>query len=64
MSTMSPQPPSVDSLIKGRRPLRNVHREALQTIGRLDQLALWITVRVGSMALFLCILGWTACWLG
>jgi|ERR1700722_12103524 uncharacterized membrane protein len=64
MSTMSPQPPSVDSLIKRRRPLRNVHREALQTRSRLDQLALWITVRVGSMAFFLCILGWTACWLG
>ena len=68
MSTTSPstlpQPPSVEALIKRRHPLRNVHKEALQTITPLDRLALWITVRVGSMAFFLCILGWTICWLG
>jgi hypothetical protein len=49
---MLPQPPSVEALIKRRRPLRNVHKEALQTITPLDRLALWITVRVGSMAFF------------
>ena len=50
MSTTSPsalpQLPSVEALIKRRRPLRNVHKEALQTITPLDRLALWITVRV------------------
>jgi uncharacterized membrane protein len=57
-------PPSVDALIKRRPPLRNIHKEALRTISPLDRLALWITVRIGSMAFFLCILGWTTCWLG
>jgi uncharacterized membrane protein len=62
-STTLPQPPSVDALIKRRRPLRNVHKEVLRKIGPLDRLALWITLRVGSMTFFLCILGWTAGWL-
>jgi uncharacterized membrane protein len=58
------QPPSVEAVIKRRRPLRNVHKEVLQAISPLDRLALWITVRVGSMGFFLTILGWTVCWLG
>jgi hypothetical protein len=49
---MLPQLPSVEALIKRRCPLRNVHMEALQTITPPDRLALWITVRVGSMAFF------------
>jgi uncharacterized membrane protein len=67
MSTTSPatltQFPSVETVIKHRRPLRNVHKVVLETISPLDQLALWITVRVGSMGFFLCIFGWTAIWL-
>ena len=68
MSTTSPTlplpPPSVEAVIKRRRPLRNVHKEVLETVTPLDRLALWITVQVGSMGFFLVILGWTACWLG
>ena len=68
MSTTSPttplQPPSLEAVIKRRRPLRNVHQEVLQSISPLDRLALWITVRVGSMGFFLGIFGWTVCWLG
>ncbi len=68
MSTTSPamplRPPSVEAIIKRRRPLRNVHKEVLETIRPLDRLAVWITVRVGSMGFFLSIFGWTACWLG
>lgn len=68
MSTTSPatamQPPSIDAVIKRRRPLSNVHEEVLARITPLDRLALWITVRVGSMGFFLSILGWTALWLG
>jgi uncharacterized membrane protein len=68
MSTTSPatamQPPSIDAVIKRRRPLGNVHQEVLARITPLDRLALWITVRVGSMGFFLSILGWTALWLG
>jgi uncharacterized membrane protein len=67
MSTTSPatsqQPPAVEAVIKSRHPLRNVHTEVVERISSLDRLALWITVRVGSMGFFLCIFGWTAIWL-
>jgi uncharacterized membrane protein len=67
MSTTSPtmplQPPSIEAVIERRRPLRNVHQEVLQSISPLDRLALWITVRVGSMGFFLGIFVWTVCWL-
>jgi hypothetical protein len=62
-ATLSP-PPSVDTVIKSRRPLRNVHKEVLQAVSPLDRLALWVTIRVGSMGFFLGILEWTVCWLG
>jgi uncharacterized membrane protein len=58
------RPPSVETVIKHRRPLRNVHKDIVEHITPLDRLALWITVRVGSMGFFLVIFGWTVCWLG
>jgi uncharacterized membrane protein len=64
MSATPHQPPSVEEVIKSRRPLRNVHQEVLATISPLDRLACWITVRVGSMSFFLTIFVWTALWLG
>ena len=68
MSTTSPAavppPPSVDALIKRRRPLRNVNKEATGSVSALDRVALWITVHVGSMGFFLVIAGWTVLWLG
>ena len=59
-----PQPPSVDELMKRRRALRNVHKEVIEKLSPLDRLALWITIRVGSMGFFLVIFGWTVLWLG
>jgi uncharacterized membrane protein len=68
MSITSPaasqQPPPVEAVLTRRRPLRNVNKEVRETIPPLDRLALWITIRVGSMGFFLIILGWTVCWLG
>ena len=61
---MPPQPLSTDAVIKRRRALRNVHEDVLDRVGPLERLALWITLRVGSMEFFLLIFGWTACWLG
>ncbi len=57
-------PLSVDEIIKRRRPLRNVHKEVIGKLSPLDRLALWITIRVGSMGFFLVIFGWTVLWLG
>ena len=68
MSTTSPAlplpPPSVDLVIEHRRPLRNVHKDAIETVTPLNRLALWITIQVGSMGFFLIIFGWTVAWLG
>jgi uncharacterized membrane protein len=59
-----PPPPSVEDIIRHRSPPRDIHQQVLETISPLDRLAIWITVRVGSMTFFLAILVWTACWLG
>jgi uncharacterized membrane protein len=58
------RPPSIEEVIKRRRPLRNVNKEAAEKITPLDKLALWITVHVGSMGFFIIIFAWTAIWLG
>jgi uncharacterized membrane protein len=58
------EPPSVEEVIKRRRPLRNVNNEVVDKIGRLDKLAVWITNRVGTMGFFLVIFVWTVIWLG
>jgi uncharacterized membrane protein len=67
MSTIAPsslpRPPSVDDLMKQRRPLREVNKETAATVSGLDRVALWITVHVGSMGFFLLIAGWTFVWL-
>jgi uncharacterized membrane protein len=64
-SSPTPRPPlSVDEIIKRRSPLRNVHKEVIEKLSPLDRLALWITIRVGSMGFFLVIFGWTVLWLG
>lgn len=63
-STMLAHLPSIEEFIRRRRPLRNVNKEVADKITRLDKLALWITIHVGSMGFFLIILGWTVTWLG
>ena len=67
MSTTSPTalplPPPVEAGIKHRRPLRNINEEAAAKVTKLDRLAMWITVHVGSMGFFLVIAAWTLLWL-
>ena len=65
MSTTTPVqgPGPVDALIKRRRKLRDVNKEAAARMSRLDRAALWITVHVGSMGFFLVIAAWTFAWL-
>ena len=58
------RPPSAEEVIKRRRPLGNVNKEAAAKITALDKLALWITVHVGSMGFFIIVFAWTAIWLG
>ena len=61
--TPSLKPPSVEEVLKRRRPLRNVNKETTENIGRLEKLAVWITNRVGTMGFFLAIFVWTVIWL-
>ncbi len=64
MTTPTTPPSSIEEIIKQRPPLRNVNKEVKEKLTRLDQLAVWITDRVGTMGFFLVIFGWTVCWLG
>jgi uncharacterized membrane protein len=57
------KPGPVDALMKQRRKLRDVNKEAAAKMGGLDHVAVWITVHVGSMGFFLLIAGWTIVWL-
>jgi uncharacterized membrane protein len=57
-------PPPMADVIKRRRPLRNVNQELASGLTRLDRIALWVTIRVGSMGFFLIIFAWTILWLG
>jgi uncharacterized membrane protein len=51
-------------LRRRHKPPRNTHAEVMENLTPLTKLAVWITERVGTMAFFLVILAWTACWLG
>jgi len=48
---------------KRRKVHRNTHRDVMENLGPMDQLAVWITQRVGTMGFFLVIFGWTTSWL-
>jgi uncharacterized membrane protein len=56
-------PKTIDEIKKIRKPVRNINIEQKQQLSRLDKLALWITIRVGSMGFFLIIFIWTFIWL-
>jgi uncharacterized membrane protein len=58
------KPMSLAEFRETRRPPRHPHSGLEKPRGRLASLAVWITVRVGSMRFFLIIFGWTAFWLG
>ena len=47
------RPPSLEEAMRRRRPPRNIIKEAAEKLTPLDRLALWITIRVGSMGVFL-----------
>jgi uncharacterized membrane protein len=57
-------PPSLDELLRKRKPLRNVNKETREKLSPLDRLAVWITQHVGTMGFFLIIFVWTVFWLG
>jgi len=58
------QPKSLVEIQQLIKPLRNVTIEHREKLSRLDKMAVWITVRVGTMGFFLIIFVWTVLWLG
>jgi len=49
---------------KSHKAIRNVNEEHRKNLTRLEQLAVWITDKVGSMGFFIIIFVWTIIWLG
>ena len=47
-----------------KRQHRNVNQEVAAKVTPLDKLAIWITVKVGTMGFFLIVFSWTFLWLG
>ena len=47
-----------------RKPVINVNKVHKERLSAVDRLALWITIRVGSMGFFIIIFVWTVLWLG
>jgi uncharacterized membrane protein len=56
--------PSFEEIIKTSRPIRNVNANHRARLTRINKLALWITMNVGSMGFFGLIFFWTIIWLG
>ncbi|THD51244.1 DUF1003 domain-containing protein [Phenylobacterium sp.] len=60
-----PKPPmTLEELRAKHKPLRDFNQRRLKSLKPMERLAVWITIRVGSMGFFLLIFGWTAIWLG
>ncbi|GIV20877.1 MAG: hypothetical protein KatS3mg023_2628 [Armatimonadota bacterium] len=58
------KPPSLEEVKRRRKPVRNVNEEHLRQLSQMEQLALAVTERVGTMGFFFLIATWTALWLG
>jgi uncharacterized membrane protein len=55
---------SVEEIKKNFKPITNINQHHRKKLSKMDKLALWITIHVGSMGFFIIILGWTLIWLG
>jgi uncharacterized membrane protein len=49
---------------KVHKPIRNINKEHRESLTKLEQFAVWITDKVGSMGFFIIIFVWTVGWLG
>jgi uncharacterized membrane protein len=58
------KPPSLDEIVRKRKPVRNINAEHEERLSSLERIGLWITQRVGTMGFCLVIFIWTSLWLG
>src|SRR6202142_3359228 len=49
---------------KSHKAIRNINEEHRKNLTWLEQLAVWITDKVGSMGFFIIVFVWTIAWLG
>lgn len=54
---------SVEDIKKHYQPIYNVNHRHKEKLSTLDEIALWITIHVGSMGFFIIIFLWTIIWL-
>ena len=57
------KPPSLEEIVRRRKPVRNINAEHEERLSRLERIGLLITEHVGTMGFFLLIFVWTAIWL-
>jgi len=57
------QPKSLNEIKRLVTPLRNANIEHRRKLSKLDNLAVWITEKVGTMGFFIIIFVWTLAWL-
>ena len=60
----NPALPTLEQVRKQHKRPHDANKKVKQSLSPLDQLALWITTRVGTMGFFLVIFTWTVLWLG
>ncbi len=56
--------PKLSELQALGRPIRNINLEQRQGLSRLEKLALWVTVHIGTMGFFFVILAFNLAWIG
>jgi uncharacterized membrane protein len=54
---------SLEEIRRNHKSPRNINLQHRERLTRLEKLALWITVHVGSMGFFIIIFSWTVIWL-
>ncbi len=61
--TVLTKPLTIEEIRKKYVQIRNVNIQHREKLTKLDKLALWITVHVGSMGFFIIIFVWTILWM-
>ncbi len=61
---MKHNPKSLAELKTLHRPVRNINLEHKKSLTGLEEVALFVTNKVGTMGFFLIIFSWTVLWLG
>lgn len=56
--------PSLEEVVKARKPLRNVPLEHREALSHAERFTLFMHRRIGSLGFFFFLIAWTIAWLG